>query len=42
MKRTAFLAFEVDEAARVVRILSVTWAGAHWMGGVAGRAGSAT
>ena len=36
------IAFHVDEEARVVRILSVTWAGAHWMGGVAGRAGSAT
>ena len=34
------IAFEVDEATRVVRILSVTWAGADWMGRVAGRAGS--
>ena len=33
------IAFEVDEATRVVRILSVTWAGADWMGRVAGRAG---
>ena len=34
------IAFEVDEATRVVRILSVTWAGADWMGAVAVRAGS--
>ena len=33
------IAFDVDEEARVVRILSVTWAGADWMGRVAGRAG---
>lgn len=36
------IAFDVDDEARVVRILSVTWAGADWMGRVAGRAGSAT
>ena len=34
------IAFDVDDEARVVRILSVTWAGADWMGRVAGRAGS--
>lgn len=28
------IAFEIHEEARVVRILSVTWAGADWMGRV--------
>ena len=36
------IAFDIDEEARVVRILSVTWAGADWMSRVAGRAGSTT
>ena len=36
------IAFDVDDEARVVRILSVTWAGADWMGRVAARAGSTT
>ncbi len=36
------IAFDIDEEARVVRNLSVTWAGADWMSRVAGRAGSAT
>lgn len=34
------IAFEIDEEARVVRILSVTWGGADWMRRIAGRAGS--
>ena len=34
------VAFEIDEEARVVRILSVTWGGADWMRRIAGRAGS--
>ena len=36
------IAFDIDEEARVVRNLSVAWAGADWMSRVAGRAGSAT
>ena len=36
------IAFEIDEDARVVRILSVTWAGADWMSRVVGRSGSTT
>ena len=33
------IAFDVNEESRVVRILSVTWAGADWMGAVAARRG---
>ena len=34
------IAFEIDEATRAVRILSITWGGADWMRKVAGRTGS--
>ncbi len=36
------IAFNVNEETRVVRILSVTWAGADWMSRVAGRTGPTT
>ena len=32
------IAFDVEEDTRTVRILSITWAGADWMGAVVGRA----